>query len=248
MTETSGGQQPQFQERPPAASLPTNPAVVGQVDANGNPVPLQAPDREISPVGAPSAVRTQKDLAQVMVDQWGHRGEFIRGMIIRLADLNPAHYDLEHALSLGVIRLLSEAEARVWRNTASSTSPTNADGSLDEAHRDRSRFDAGIPTEIPETVTTAQGQPEPAEFSKPTIAFTGDNQPSPRPVRVVGEAGSDQADSGTPGKPSASDLVAQAKAAQTTEELDRIDSQADNRMTSVHDAVSTRRAELAQQG
>lgn len=138
---------------------------------------------EISPQGAPSAVRTQDDLAQVMVDQWGHRGEFVKNQIVRLSELNPDHYDRVHAVRSSTLRLLTEAEARVWAESVSPTSPTTDDGAFDEDNRRATRIGAGIPADVPQTITTGQGPAEPAEFSK-----SGDQQAA-RPI-VEPEVGS----------------------------------------------------------
>lgn len=222
------------------------------------------------PEGA-STVKTQANLHQVMVDQWGHRGEFIRGQIVNLGDLDSNHYDIEHAVRMGVLRPLTQAESRP--GSLPLTTPLNDQGELDVDHQRAMQFAAGMTPEAPRTVTTAPGPAEPAEFAKPTIPFTGDNQPAGRPVVVVDtaleaeteatratrivpspagsvfESAADRAARESGGqRPSAADLAAQARAASTNEQLDAIDAQADNRMTSVHDAVAARRAELAQQG
>jgi hypothetical protein len=130
---------------------------------------------------APSATVPEGNLAQVMVDTWGHRGEYVRGDIIRLSDLDPAHYDAEHAVRMGTLRLLSEAEARP--ESMPHTFAVDAYGDRDPAFDAAMRYYAGIPEEQPVTITTAQGPAEPAEFAKPTLAFTGDNAPPARPVQ-----------------------------------------------------------------
>jgi hypothetical protein len=198
---------------------------------------------EISPAGAPSAVRTVDDVAQVMVDQWGHRGEFYKNQIVHRGDLDAAAYDWEHAVRVGAIRPLTHAEARVWAASASPNSPLNPDGSLDLDHQAAMRIGAGIPLEQPQTITPAAGPAEPAEFSK-----SNNDLPPPRPIVESGtspivESGASATAGG--GRPPAAELVAQARAASTNEQLDQIDAQADNRMTSVHEAVAQRRAELA---
>lgn len=198
-------------------------------------------------VRAPSAVRTVDNVAQVMVDQWGHRGEFFKNQIVHRGDLDAAAYDWEHAVRVGALRPLTQAEARVWAASASPNSPLNPDGSLDTDHQAAMRIGAGIPLEQPQTITPAQGPAEPAEFSK-----SDNDQPPPRPIVEAGTstappAGQTAAPSGG-SRPSAAELVSQAQAATTNEQLDAIDAQADNRMTSVHEAVASRRAELAQEG
>jgi hypothetical protein len=133
---------------------------------------------------APSTLRAEGDLAQVMVDQWGHKGEFLHGQIVKLSELNPEHYDAKHALRVGALRLLTEAEAR----SLPTTNALDYNGMPDEDHARAMRFHAGIVEEQPQTVTTEQGPPEPREFAKPTIEYTGPNQEAARPVRVVGSA------------------------------------------------------------
>jgi hypothetical protein len=179
------------------------------------------------------------DSAVVLVDQWGHRGEFLRGDIVQLSDLNPNEYDAQSALDRGVIRLLSEAEIARPPTTHSIEGGESSAASM--------RAAAGFSDEVPTTVTTAQGPAEPPELSKPTIAFTGTNDPAPHPVQIAGQAGESTTQSGAP-RPSAAELADRAHAATTPAELDEIDALADNRMTSVHDAVAQRRAELAGTG
>jgi hypothetical protein len=233
MTDTEQ-QEPQRQIFPqPAASQSPGPGVLNR-------------DAPPAPAVGPSTTQTVDHLAEVMVDQWGHRGEYIRGDVLDRSQVNPGHYDWDHAVTRGTLRPLTHAEARVWGGGSSTTQVTAADGSPDADVSRSTRAAAGIPEELPETVTGPQGMPEPAEFSKPTLAFAGDNQPAARPIRTAGQDAAD-ATTGT-GRPSSTELVAQAKAAQTTAELDRIDGQADARMTTVHDAIAARRAELAQQG
>lgn len=125
---------------------------------------------------APSSVTTVDHLAQVMVDQWGHRGEFIKGQILNRNDINPDHYDWDAAVARGSVRLLTEAEARSW--------PTTTPEGFGPDELAASRFNAGI-VEDAETVTTAQDQAEPAEFAKPTLAYNGPDQPAARPIRVA---------------------------------------------------------------
>lgn len=133
---------------------------------------------------APSAIRPEGDLAQIMVDQWGHKGEFVRGDIIKLSELNPDHYDAKHALNTGVLRMLTEAEARPESHPTTIALDFNLNP--DEDHSRALRFHAGLPDDVPQTITSGQGPPEPAEFIKPTAAYSGPNDPSPRPVVVVG--------------------------------------------------------------
>lgn len=153
-------------------------------------MPEDTQTRAAEPARAPSTVRTVPDLAQVMVDQWGHRGEFTRGQVIDLGQLDSAHYDREHAVRVGAVRMLTEAEARAWGPGSSPTSPTLDDGSLDLDHQRAMQFGAGISPDLGRTVTTGQGPAEPAEFAKPTLPGpTGEaNQPAARPVVVVDSA------------------------------------------------------------
>jgi hypothetical protein len=177
------------------------------------------------------------DLAVVVVDQWGHKGEFLRGDIIRLSELDSASYDAKSALDRNVIRLLTDAEV--------ARPPTTQSVEGGDTFNAAMRYHAGMLDEVPTTTTTASGPAEPAEFAKPTMAYTGDNAPAPRPIQIVGEA---EAQANTTPRLSAPELVARARAATTAAELDEIDGQADARMTTVHEAVAQRRAELAQEG
>lgn len=125
----------------------------------------------------PSAIKTVDNMAQVMVDQWGHRGEFVRGMIINRDDLDPTHYDWDHATQQsGALRLLTEAEAR--------SQPTTTPIGFGEDERAAVRYNAGIVDDT-ETVTTEQGMAEPAEFSKPVLPGPKNNPPPARPIRVA---------------------------------------------------------------
>lgn len=137
---------------------------------------VQATEPNLTGVG-PSSIKTVDHLAQVMVDQWGHRGEYVKGMIINRNDLNPAHYDWEHATQRsGALRLLTEAEAR--------SQPTTTPVGFGDDERAAVRYNAGIVDDA-ETVTTEQGMAEPEEFSKPTLPGPANNTPAARPVRVA---------------------------------------------------------------
>lgn len=177
------------------------------------------------------------DLAVVLVDQWGHRGEFLRGDIVRLSELDSNSYDAKSALDRNVIRLLTDVEVVL--------PPTTHSIEGGDSFATAMRFHSGFADDVPTTITTASGAAEATEFSKPTVPFTGDSQPAARPVQIVGEA---EAQANTTTRLSAGELAARARAATKTEELDAIEAQADSRMTSVHDAVGARRAELAQGG
>lgn len=147
------------------------------------PIPVyQVPTLAAQRPRAPSSLRAEGDLAQVTVDQWGHKGEFLRGDIVKLSELNPEHYDAQHALRMGVVRLLSEAEAR----SLPTTRALEFNLEPDEDHTRAMRFHAGIPEDVPQTITTEQGPPEPRELSKPTVEYSGPNDPAPRPVIVAG--------------------------------------------------------------
>lgn len=135
---------------------------------------------------APSSIRPEGDLATVLVDQWGHRGEFLRGDIVKLSELNPDHYDAQHALDLGVLRLLTEAEARAESHPTTTALDFNLE--RDEDHARALRFHAGLSEDVPQTITTGSGPAEPQEFAKPTIQYTGPEQPAARPIVVVGSA------------------------------------------------------------
>lgn len=148
------------------------------------PIPVyQVPHPAPPPVvTGPSTIRLVEDQAQVLVDTWGHRGEFVRGHILSRADADKAGFDWDHAVTVGAIRLLTEAEVRSLPTTFSAL----ADGSPDEGLARATRYHSGILDTLPETVTTEQGPPEPPEFAKPTIEYTGPNQEAARPVRVAG--------------------------------------------------------------
>jgi hypothetical protein len=62
----------------------------------------------------PDDEKVQDDLHEVMVDQWGWRAEYTKGQVIHRADLDPQHYDFEHAVRMGTLRPLTVAEARMW--------------------------------------------------------------------------------------------------------------------------------------
>jgi hypothetical protein len=128
--------------------------------------------RTVGTPQAPSAIRTVPDLAQVQVDLWGHKGEFVRGTIVSRAEADEAKFDWDHAVRMGAIRLLTEAEKRSLPTTFSAL----ADGSPDEGLARAGRFHAGLYDDLPETVTTGQGPAMPA----------GINDEPGRPVRVVG--------------------------------------------------------------
>lgn len=167
----------QNQQSPAPDEQAAQPTVVTPGD---QPAPVAQGAGAEARANAPSTVRSSPDLVQVMVDQWGHRGEFTRGMILNIGDINPAHYDVEHAINVGALRRLSEAEARPesWPLTV----PLDAQGHADEAHRAAMRYSAGITQDVARTVTTEQGQAEPAEFSKPTLPGPENNQPAARPI------------------------------------------------------------------
>jgi hypothetical protein len=219
--------------------------------------PAAAPERR------PSSVRLQDELLQVMVDQWGHRGEYTRGMIVRRSSINAAHYDVDSALMRGVVRRLTEAEARP--ESLPLTTALDDNGEVDLDHARAMQFHAGIPPEAPRTVTVGQGPPEPAEFSKDA----SNAAPAARPIVEVGSVeevdaaarppeivatpagpafAAPQETNGGGNRPSASELAAQARQARSAAELEAVEAQADARMTTVHDAVAQRRAELAQEG
>jgi hypothetical protein len=122
----------------------------------------------------PSTIRLVDDQAQVLVDTWGHRGEFVRGHILSRVDADKAGFDWDHAVTVGAIRLLTEAEVRSLPTTFSAL----ADGSPDEGLARATRYHSGILDEVPQTVTTGQGSAMPA----------GINDEPGRPVRVVGSA------------------------------------------------------------
>lgn len=175
MTETQE-QAPQAQRQnfpQPASEQPPGRAVLNREAPQGQPQ-----------TAGPSTVATVDHLAQVMVDQWGHRGEYIKGDILDRGALNPAHYDWDHAVRMGVLRLLTHAEARSWPTTT----PLDDTGGVDQDHRRAMRYAAGISPDVPRTVTTASGPPEPAEFAKPTLAGPDNNQEAARPVVVVDSA------------------------------------------------------------
>jgi hypothetical protein len=132
----------------------------------------------------PSTVRLVDDRAQVVVDTWGHRGEFVRGQILERGEAEQAGFDWDHALRVGAIRQLTEAEAR--QGSVPGTMPLNLQGEADQDFIRAMRFHSGMSDTLPETVTTEQGPPEPPQFAKPTIEYQGPNQEPPaRPVRVA---------------------------------------------------------------
>jgi hypothetical protein len=135
-------------------------------------------------VRAPSTIDLVEDQAQVMVDTWGHTGEIIKGMIVNRADAESAGYDWDHALRVGAIRLLTEAEARPESHPT--TFATLADGSPDHGLRRSTRFHSGFVDGADHvTITTPSGPAEPAEFAKPTIDSGLQGDP-PYPIQVVG--------------------------------------------------------------
>lgn len=130
----------------------------------------------------PSPVRLQDELLQVLVDQWGHRGEFMRGMILRRSEIDTAEYDVESALARNVVRKLTEAEAR----SLPLTTALDENGETDLDHARAMQFHAGV-TDVPRTVTTASGPAEPDHLSKDPQ--WPEDQQALRPVVVVGTAG-----------------------------------------------------------
>lgn len=140
------------------------------------------PVRTVGTPRAPSAVRTVPDQAVVAVDLWGHKGEFIRGMALTRADADEAGFDWDHAVRVGALRLLTEAEVR----SLPTTFVANDDGTVDEEFARGTRYYAGLPVDVPETITGEQGPAERAEFAKPTLPFTGNDQPAARPIRTSG--------------------------------------------------------------
>lgn len=132
---------------------------------------------------APSAVRTVDNEAQVMVDQWGHKGEYVRGDFVKRSDAEGHGFDFDHAVRMGTLRLLTEAEMRSRPHTHGFDALGNADPDFERTMR----FHAGMPEEMPKTVTTADSYPEPKEFAKPTLP-TVQGMPAGRPVEVVGSA------------------------------------------------------------
>jgi hypothetical protein len=133
---------------------------------------------------APSAVRKVEDEAQVAVDQWGHTGEFVRGDFVTRGLAKERGFDFDHAVRMGALRLLTEAEMRSRPHTHG----FDALGNADEDFGRTMRFHAGMPEELPRTVTTAESYPEPKEFAKPTLPAVEGGMPPARPVEVVGSA------------------------------------------------------------
>jgi hypothetical protein len=131
----------------------------------------------------PSTVLVQNDLAQITVDQWGQRGEFTRGIIVSRGEAEQAGFDFDHAVRVGAIRLLTHAEAR--QGSWPTTTPLDVAGYPDEDFQRGMQFHAGVVTELPRTVTTEQGPPEPPHLAKPTIPFQGQDQPAARPIEVA---------------------------------------------------------------
>lgn len=127
----------------------------------------------------PSPVRLQDELLQVLVDQWGHRGEFMRGMILRRSEIDTAQYDVESALARNVVRKLTEAEAR----SLPLTTALDENGEIDLDHARAMQFHAGVQTDVPRTVTTASGPAEPDHLSKDPQ--WPEDQQALRPVVVV---------------------------------------------------------------
>jgi hypothetical protein len=135
---------------------------------------------------APSTIDLVEDQAQVMVDTWGYKGELIKGMIISRADVESGGYDWNHALRVGAIRLLTEAEARPESHPT--TFSALADGSPDHGLRRSTRYHSGLVDGADHvTITTGSGPAEPAEFAKPTIDAGVKGDP-PYPITVVGSA------------------------------------------------------------
>jgi hypothetical protein len=132
---------------------------------------------------APSAVRTVDDEAQVMVDQFGHAGEFVRGDFVTRAQAKERGFDFDWAVNMGTLRKLTEAEMRSRPHTHG----LDALGNVDEDFGRTMRFHAGMPEELPRTVTTAESFPEPKEWAKPALPMV-DGPPPARPVEVVGSA------------------------------------------------------------
>jgi hypothetical protein len=162
MTENS-------QNEPAVAAMPPSEVQRGTAVVDRG---VAVPDRP----AAPSSVRTVDHLAQVMVDEWGYRREFIKGDILDRSKVEAAHYDWDHAIARGVIRPLTEAEARSY--------PTTTPEGFGPDERAATRYNAGIVDDA-ETVTTEGGPAEPAEFAKPTLAGPTNNQPAARPIRVA---------------------------------------------------------------
>lgn len=70
---------------------------------------------QVRTVGVPQSERVGKtvpDVAEVLVDQWGHHGHFTKGMVATQKDAEKVGYDWGHAVKHATVRLLTEAEVR----------------------------------------------------------------------------------------------------------------------------------------
>lgn len=95
-------------------------------------------------VRIPSSIKLHGDLAVVQVDQWGSQGEYHRGDIVKLSELDSSQYDGEWAVKMGTLRMLTEAEAV----SPPTTRVLDQNGEPDESHTRMMRYHAGFPDEV----------------------------------------------------------------------------------------------------